>query len=64
MHAQLYLTDPCNLLGTGGSVVSHAAPSLIDTERTLAEFSDHGRTGQSPKYFGVKAEPDTYGMRG
>lgn len=42
--------------------MSYAAPSLIDTERTLAEFADHGRN--SPKYFGSKAEPDTHGALG
>eukprot|EP01043_Picozoa_sp_COSAG02_P041839 COSAG02_NODE_3505_length_6637_cov_2.581217_7_plen_68_part_00 len=64
--AQLCLTDLCNFsrCATGGSLTSFAAPSLIDAERTLAEFSDHGRTGHSPKYFGIKAEPDTHGARG
>lgn len=48
---------------TGGSVTSHA-PTLIDTERTLAEFANHGRTCHSPKYFGSKAEPDEHGALG
>jgi hypothetical protein len=40
------------------------APSLMDTERTMAEFADHGRPCHSPKYFGNKAEPDAHGAQG